>query len=50
MTPHMQHNTPSGHTGEKEPSGLGHRTHKAKHGASTPVNRSQVAQHTAQAE
>ena len=26
-TPHTQHNTPSGHTGEQEPSGQRHRTH-----------------------
>ena len=46
-TPHTQHNTPSGHTGEQEPSGPGHRTRKATHRARTPVNRSQVAQDTA---
>ena len=43
----MQNNTPSGHTGEQEPSGPGHRTREAKHRAGTPVNRSQVAQDTA---
>ena len=37
------------HIGEGEPSGLGHRTSKAKDGARTPVNRSQVAQDTAHA-
>ena len=41
--------TPSGHIGEQEPSGQGHRTRKATHGAGTPVNRSQVAQDTAHA-
>ena len=46
-TPHTQHSTPSGHTGEQEPSGPGHGKHKATHGAGTPVNRSQVAQDTA---
>ena len=48
-TPYMQHNTPSGHTDEQEPSGPGHRTHKATRRAGTPVNRSKVAQDTAQA-
>ena len=43
----MQLNTPSGHTGEQEPSGPGHRTSKTTHRAGTPVNRSQVAQNTA---
>ena len=43
----MQHNAPSGHTGEQEPSGPGHRTSKATHRAGTLVNRSQVAQDTA---
>ena len=33
---------------QQEPGGPGHRTHKAAHGAGTPVNRSQVAQDTAQ--
>ena len=37
--PHAQHNTPSGHTGEQEPSGPGHRTGNTTHGAGTPVNR-----------
>ena len=46
-TPHTQHNTSSGHTGEQEPSGPGHRTSKATHQAGTPVNRSQVAQDAA---
>ena len=40
-------NTPSRHPGEQEPSGPGHRTRKATHRACTPVNRSQVAQDTA---
>ena len=42
-------NTPSGHTGEQEPSGPGHRTSKATHRARTPLKRSQVAQDTAHA-
>ena len=42
-------NTPSGHFGEQEPSGPGHRTSKTTHRAGTPVNRSQVAQDTARA-
>ena len=42
-------NTASGHTGEQEPSGPGHRTRKATHQAGTPVNRSKVAKDTAQA-
>ena len=45
----MQRNTPSRHNGEQEPSGPGHRTSKAKDGGGAPVNRSQVAQDTAQA-
>ena len=44
---HAQHNAPSGHTSEQEPGDPGHRTSKAKEGARTPVNRSQVAQDTA---
>ena len=48
-TPHTQHNTPSVHTCEQKPSGPGHCTHSTKHGACTPVNRSQVAQETAHA-
>ena len=47
--PHRQHSTPSGHTGEQEPSGAGHRTRNTTHRAGTPVNRSQVAGDTAQA-
>ena len=43
-------NTPSGHTGEEEPSGPGHHTRKAAQRAGTPVNRSQVARDTAQAQ
>ena len=46
-TPQTQHNKPRGHTGEREPSGPGHRTRKATHRAGAPVNRSQVAQDTA---
>ena len=41
-----QHNTPSEHTGEQEPSGPGHCT---AHRASTPVNKSQGARDTAHA-
>ena len=48
-TPNTQHNKPSGRTGEQEPSGPGHRTRNATNHAGTPVNRSQVAQDTAQA-
>ena len=48
-TPHTKHNAPSEHTGEQEPSGPGHRTGNTTHPASTPVNRSQVAQDTAHA-
>ena len=39
----------STHTGEQEPSGPGHRTCNTTHRASTPVNRSQLAQDTADA-
>ena len=46
-TAQAEHNTPSGHTGEQEPSGPKHRTSKATDGAGTPVNKSQVAQDTA---
>ena len=42
-TPHTQHNTPSGHTGEEEPSGPGHRPRNKKHRAGRPLNRSQGA-------
>ena len=45
----MQNNTPSGHSGEQEPGGPGHRTRNTTHRAGTPVNRSQVAQDTAHA-
>ena len=45
----MQHNAAGEHTGEQEPSCPGHRTHNTKHRASTPVNRSQMAQDTAHA-
>ena len=44
-----QHNTPSEHTGDREPSGTGHRTRNTTHRADTPVNRSQVAQDPAHA-
>ena len=46
-TPHTQHNTPSGHSGEQEPSRPGHRKRNATHRTGTPVNRSQLAQDTA---
>ena len=42
-------NAPSGHTGEQEPSGPGHRTSNSTHQAGTPVNKSQVAQGSAHA-
>ena len=48
-TPHAQHNTQRGHTGEQDQSAPGHRTHNTTHRAGTPVNRSQVARDTAQA-
>ena len=48
-TPHTQSKAPSRDTGEQEPSGPGHRTSKTTHRVGTPVNRSQVAQHTAHA-
>ena len=48
-TPYARRNTPSGHTGEQEPSGPGHRTPNTAHRAGTPVNRSQVAQDTVHA-
>ena len=48
-TPHTQNNTPSGHTGEHEPGGPGHRTRNTTHRAGTPVNRSQGAQDIAHA-
>ena len=44
----MPQNISSGHTGEQEPSGPGHRTRNATHWTGTSVNRSQVAQDTAQ--
>ena len=47
VTPHTQHNTRSVHTGEQEPSGRGHRAGSTNHRAGTPVNKSQVAQETA---
>ena len=47
MTPYTQQNKPSGHTGEQEPGGPGHRTRETTHRAGTPVNRSQEAQDTA---
>ena len=42
-------NTQSGHTGEQEPSGPGHRTRNTTNRAGTPVNSSQVAQDPAHA-
>ena len=48
-TPHMQRNGPSDHTGEQEPSDPGHCTRNTTHRASTPRNRSPVAQDTAHA-
>ena len=48
-TPHTQSNAQSGHTGEQEPSGPGHRTRNTTYRAGTPVNRSQMAQDTAHA-
>ena len=44
----MRQNIPSGHTGEQEPSGPGHRARNATHRTGTPVNRSPVAKDTAQ--
>ena len=43
----MQHNAPSGHTGEQEPSGPGHHTCSVMQGASTRVNSNEVVQDTA---
>ena len=48
-TPHTQSNAPSGHTGEQEPSGPGHRTRNTTNHAGTLLNGSQVAQDTAHA-
>ena len=48
-TPTTQHNTASGHTGEREPSGTGHRTRDTTQRGGTLVNRSRVAQDTAHA-
>ena len=48
-TPPTQHNAPSEHTGQQEPSGQGHHTHNTTHRAHTPLTRSQVAQDTADA-
>ena len=48
-TPHTEHNAPSGHPGEQEPSGPGHRTRTAFHRVSSAENRSQVAQDTVDA-
>ena len=45
----MQHNTLSGHTGEQEASGQGHRTRNTTHQAGKRVSRSQVVKDTAQA-
>ena len=46
---YTQRNPPSGHTGEQEPRGPGHRTRNTTHQAGTPVNRSQFAQDNAHA-
>ena len=46
-TAHTQRTASSAHTGEQEPSGPGRRTRNTTQWASTPVNRSQVAQETA---
>ena len=48
-TPHLQHNTPSEHTGKKEPSDPGQRRCNITHQAGTLMKRSQVAQDTAHA-
>ena len=48
-TPHTQHNTQGGHTGEQEPSGPGHRTCNATNHAGALVDRSQVAKDSADA-
>ena len=48
-TPHTQHNTPSVHTVEQDPSGLGHHTHSTTYRACTPVKRSEWAKDTAHA-
>ena len=48
-TPHTQHKRQSGHTGEQEPSGPGHRTRNTTNHAGGPMNRSKVAQDTADA-
>ena len=47
--PHMQHDTPGGHTGEQAPSGPGYRARNKKLTANTAANSSQVCQHTAHA-
>ena len=46
-TPHTQHNKPSKHTGEQEPSGPGRRTPNTTDRAGTPMNGSPEAQDTA---
>ena len=48
-TRNPKHRTPSEHTGERETGGPGRRTRDTTQRAGTPVNRSQVAQDTAQA-
>ena len=48
-TPHTQSNAPSRHTGEQEPSSPGHRRRYTTNRPGTPVNRSPVAQDTANA-
>ena len=48
-TADTQRNALGEHTAEQEPSGPRHRTRNTMHRGSTPVNRSQLAQDTAQA-
>ena len=48
-TPYRQHTAPSEHTGEQQQSGPGQSTRNRTHRAGAAVNRSQVAQDTAQA-
>ena len=46
---HTQHNTLTGHTGEQEPRGPGHRKHNTTHRAHAPVSKSKEAEDTAHA-
>ena len=46
-TTHTQHNAPSEHTDEQEPSGPGHGTRNTTQRAGTPVNSSRVAEDNA---